>query len=499
MAQLKTTKISIFKNGSYFLLKEGEVKVKNNQFLMDIPEHALMGTFWINAGNDNRVKMISLRDDTVKKNATIESTSDMLKASIGKNVTLRYMHSKDLPVRELSGQLMSYNHATAAIKIKGGDGKITFATATNLIEVTSDITSEKFSADSVYRMMRVSLTKNNDTKINYMAMQTGMNWQPQYVLKLINDKDARLEMKALIENFSEEIKDADVNLVVGSPQMRYGLTMDPLTNNYLTNVYQPQYGNSNNYMYQNAAPSMAKSMVAEGDASVVGGGQEYSTEGEKNSDLYFYRTGNIDLPKNSKSIIYLASQQVDFQDVYDAVLYDHVNYCNTRNIYNDPNQKFEVYHSVKFKNSTPAPITTAPIFVVSQLEDPLAQDEISYTPVGSEASVKLSKAIDVELKNTEEEVSREDNAKRINKTVYTKVILKGTINAANFQDKKITLNLKKNVQGEVTASDGGKVTKTRSGYHGALNPNSEVKWDISLGANEKKVITYTYEVWLQVY
>ncbi|MBK8845981.1 MAG: hypothetical protein IPO27_05140 [Bacteroidetes bacterium] len=70
---------------------------------------------------------------------------------------------------------------------------------------------------------------------------------------------------------------------------------------------------------------------------------------------------------------------MDYQDIYDARLYDHVNYCNTRNIYNDPNQKFEVYHSVKFKNSTPAPITTAPIFVVSQLEDPLAQDEISYT------------------------------------------------------------------------------------------------------------------------
>ncbi|MBK8846102.1 MAG: hypothetical protein IPO27_05785 [Bacteroidetes bacterium] len=47
-------------------------------------------------------------------------------------------------------------------------------------------------------------------------------------MKLINDKEARLEMKALIENFSEEIKDADVNLVVGSPQMRYGLALDPL-------------------------------------------------------------------------------------------------------------------------------------------------------------------------------------------------------------------------------------------------------------------------------
>ncbi|MBK8846101.1 MAG: hypothetical protein IPO27_05780 [Bacteroidetes bacterium] len=78
------------------------------------------------------------------------------------------------------------------------------------------------------------------------------------------------------------------------------------TNNYLTNVYQPQYGNANNYMFQNAAPAMAaKGMVAEADASVVGGGEAYSTEGEKNSDLYFYRTGNIDLPKTQKALFIL--------------------------------------------------------------------------------------------------------------------------------------------------------------------------------------------------
>ncbi|MBK8846103.1 MAG: hypothetical protein IPO27_05790 [Bacteroidetes bacterium] len=99
--------------------------------------------------------MISLRDDTVKKSAIIESTSDMLKASIGKNVTLRYMHSKEMPIREISGQLMSFNQTTGAVKLKGGDNKINLLqTATNLIEVTSDIISEKFSADSVYRMMR---------------------------------------------------------------------------------------------------------------------------------------------------------------------------------------------------------------------------------------------------------------------------------------------------------------------------------------------------------
>ncbi len=60
-------------------------------------------------------------------------------------------------------------------------------------------------------------------------------------------------------------------------------------------------------------------------------------------------------------------------------------------------------------------------------------------------------------------------------------------------------NFKVALQGEVTASEGGKVTKVRSGYQGALNPMSEIKWDINLSANEKKTINYTYEVWLQVY
>ncbi|MBK8845982.1 MAG: hypothetical protein IPO27_05145 [Bacteroidetes bacterium] len=113
-------------------------------------------------------------------------------------------------------------------------------------------------------------------------------------------------MKALIENFSEEIKDADVNLVVGSPQMRYGLALDPLTNNYLTNVYQPQYGNANNYMFQNAAPAMAaKGMVAEADASVVGGGEAYSTEGEKTAISIFTAPEILTYQKTQKALFIL--------------------------------------------------------------------------------------------------------------------------------------------------------------------------------------------------
>lgn len=501
MAQLKTTKISVFKNGSYFLIKEGNMYLKDKTFRMDIPQTALMGTFWVNAGKDTKVKQITMREDTVKKNKGIETMMDMLSASIGKNITLRYLYGdKDKSIREVSGQLLSYNRLNSSIRLKAADGKTIFTTTSQMIEVVSDFNADSYTADSTYRMARVTVDKGLDrTDVSLMVMQTGILWQPSYIFKIMNDKDARLEMKATVENYSEEIENAEINLVVGSPQMHFGLTLDPITNNYLTNAYANNYGGAQNYQFQNmAAPAMMESDMATRGAVINTNQPTYSTEGEKTGDLYFYRAGNIDLPKNSKTIIPLASQNVQYKDVYECDLYDHVNFCNTRSIYNDPNQKFEAYHSVKFTNTTPAPLTTAPVFVVSDKEDPLAQDETKYTPIGGEMSIKLSKAIDVQIKNTEEELSREDNAKKIQKAVFTKVKLKGSIELANFQDKKITLNLSKSVQGTITESGNGKVTKVRD-YYNNQNPTSKAKWDIDLAPNEKKTITYEYEVFVQMY
>jgi hypothetical protein len=127
---------------------------------------------------------------------------------------------------------------------------------------------------------------------------------------------------------------------------------------------------------------------------------------------------------------------------------------------------------------------------------PLAQDQLKYTPVSSDVSIQLSRAPDVIIKNKEEEIKKTDETEKFGKETYSKVILKGSIIVENMQDKKIILSLNKTLTAEVTdVSDSGKIKKTGK-YYG-LNPSTEIKWEVPFSAKEKKTITYTYEVWIR--
>jgi hypothetical protein len=108
--------------------------------------------------------------------------------------------------------------------------------------------------------------------------------------------------------------------------------------------------------------------------------------------------------------------------------------------------------------------------------------------------VRLSKAIDIIMKNSEEEKTRDDNAKKIGKTNYSKVVLKGTVNVDNFQNKEVTVTVTKSINGTVLSNNAeGKVTKVNS--YNYVNPASNIKWEVKLGANDKKVLNYEYEVY----
>ena len=153
---------------------------------------------------------------------------------------------------------------------------------------------------------------------------------------------------------------------------------------------------------------------------------------------------------------------------------------------------------IKIPNNLPASDTLAgeKIFVMDENLQPLAQDQMKYTPVSSTVSVQLARASDVIVKNTEEEGEKSGDTKKYGRETYMKVTIKGSVIVENLQTKKITLSLTKDLTADVsTVSDSGTIKKTGK-YYG-LNPYSEVNWEVPLTAGEKKTITYSYDVWVR--
>jgi hypothetical protein len=499
MAQssLKATQINIFKNGTYFVVKEGNLPVRDHVTKMEIPAAPLLSTFWLNTTKDNKISDVMIVTDTLKKNKVIENYFDLLSSNKGKKIKFVYK-ATDKDLREVSGVLQDFVKSSGLIKIKQQDNKFLFVSYAGIVELSfEEAPVDMVVRDSVMRLAKVRLTGNAanvDLKLNYM--QTGIQWMPSYNIKIVNDKELQLEMKALVENYAEPIENADLTLTVGNPQFLYGTKADPLAFNYLTNLYDNSQPKTmavqfQAQMYNNAYVADERTAA---DANYVDY-TTFETEGEKTNDLYMYKLGKVTLPYESKSEFQIFSVNINYKDVYEVNLADVANYSYYSYISNDPEQRYDVFHSLLLTNSTNYPFTTAPVFVQNENLQPLAQDRIKYTPTGANVSVQLSKAGDVVVKNKEEESAKADNVKKLGKTYYNKVTIKGTVYLENLQDKKIQLNVNKSLTATVTqAGDNGKISK--SGKYNALNPYSTIAWEIPLGSKEKKTITYEYDVYV---
>ena len=499
---LTPTQINVFKNGTYYVVKEGNVDVKNYKADLLVPLQPLLGTYWISTAKEVKINKILFQTDTIKKMKPVSSLTDLMYANKNKKVKITYRFD-DKNIREVSGTLSDYNKDTYLAKIKTSDNKgITYLQTANILEFTiEDNPIEKISVDSLARLAKIEFNKASDNvKLKLIYMQSGIQWIPSYIIKVISDKELQLEMKALVENYSENIDNAELTLTVGNPQFFYGRQADPLSFNYLSEIFKTTSLTGkldNNIQYQsysnmNNISGFGGNELNEQPVSDYTG---FTIEGEKTNDLFMYKIGKVSMPMNSKSSFPVFAANFAYKDVYETTIIDVFDFAYNKYIGGDPEKRYDVFHSFKITNNGSNPFTTAPVFVLNENLQPLAQDQLKYTAVGADVSVQLSKAGDVIVKNTEEEIEKTDNVKKVGKTYYSKVKIKGNIHINNLQNKKIQLNVTKNLTADVnTASDNGKINKTGK-YYG-LNSYSDIDWELTLNANEKKTISYQYEVFV---
>ncbi|MBI5219894.1 MAG: hypothetical protein HY958_13285 [Bacteroidia bacterium] len=491
---LPIRKLTIFKNSTCMVSKEGPLKTKDGKLQLPVPAQALFGTYWLGASKENNIKSIVFENDTVKKQAKAKNFSQVLLGNIGKQITITNYKNDKIP-----GKIIDFTRESNLLKMKLDNGKYSFMEAKDISSLEfADDNNPTFRSDSIIRLANIRTEKSTDNiSLHEYYMQQGVNWIPSYFLRLVNDKEARLEMKATLENYAEDISEVETEVVVGAPQLYFGTRLDPMTFNYITpsvSTTTAYTGRWDNNAMRNDMSNMMQTQTTGGyvDSRTQGYfSMDYGTEGEKNNDLYYYNLGKITLPKNSKGNYPIFASTLGYKDKYEVSIPDKINYASY--LYCDNTEGlYDVFHSIEIKNSTNFPFTTAPVMVITDKSQFLAQDLLKYTPTGAATTIKLSKAIDIILKNSEEEVSRVENIKKIAKTTYSKVLLKGTVIIENHQQKGVTIEVTKNMNGTVTNSNNGVLKKQK--VYGSVNPSTEVKWEVTLGAGEKKTINYEYEV-----
>jgi len=484
---LKTARLGIFKNGTCFVKREGNVNVQEKSFYIKAPEKVLLGTYWVMVGKETSLHSVIVKTDTFKIQRAAKQLGDFLEANIGQDITL-YGNATNENLRKLSGKLLDYNKKTALITIATAAGKIVVTSSSTFTWFESSFNPKNtVSSDSIIPIAKVKLNRHvENVSASTISLETGVSWYPSYLFTVINEKEAKLEMKATIVNGETEYLNMPVDIIIGSPEKFFGEAIDPACIVYLgQSLLENRYDNNgllNNYVlignsgtsWQNENRAQSRSGISTGEENT-----EQLKEGLKNEDLYYYQLGVLDLEKDSRVIVPVMTNNVTYSEIYTADL-----------PVNSPSMKgdnsIQTYHSYVITNNTNAPLTAGSAFVLNKDGQPMSQTRLLYTPVKGISEIKLSKAVDVQVKNEEEIKNRERTTTiRIGSNYYEKITTAGKIIITNYKEKKIKIRVVKDLNGNFeTADNNGKNRKTEGG--------TDIFWEIEIEAGAKAVLNYRY-------
>ena len=509
-SSIKTKKVSVFKNGTAFFLKSGEVETKNKKALISEVGKAMFGTLWVFSKN-GKIMSIGNSSKNIMEKKDIKNTFDLLKANKNKKVKITFTNNKEVEAKifDIKGDLL-------VLKTSGGDWITSSSKEIKKVLFKGEKPSFKYNLKTDKSKIVLNFKKNGKKKVELSYLQKGIGWLPNYLIKILNDNTAEITLKAMLINDAEDIKNADVDFVVGVPNFKYSMVYSPLTskediNKFLSSLngnsgygYQHNYSNLNsNIMIQRQ--SMSNSIRSRGsyNASPTIDASFSGTEGGAYEDLFFYKVKNISLKKGERASYQLFTAKMPMEHIYELTLPANATssgYYVSK--YNRPvSDVNKVWHSLKLSNKTAYPWTTGTAMVVKKDKKeikPISQDMIKYTPVTGVSFVKITIATDIQVTDNDIETKRVRNHYKKNGYKYDLVTIRGEINIKNYKNKAVKLELKRSILGKLLKSDHkwSNYKKLKNIQYRSVNPSNEVSWKLNLKANEEKKIKYIYSVYL---
>lgn len=526
----KPVSLAVFKNGLGFVVRQGKINLVEDGWgtLHTVP-NATFGSLWLAPGDPGVIleEVIASQGD-VTKPKSVQSLAELLQANVGKPATVFindkvYYSGVILPTPEepetssppgTRDTRTGYNYLPPQVPselflMKVNDSVMAFrhsqvqfialgSTPVTKLEVKEKSKLLKFKAKGA----------TSAASITMGYLQKGMGWTPSYLVSLKDDKTAQVTMQAVLINDMEDLLDTDVFFVVGFPNFAVSDIPSPMTLQQTLAEFMASLqsgGSSSSYAYGRLDNLRTNRIMAQQanayDADDTG--LDYSTtvnelEGNSEEDLFLYNRQHVNLKKGERGTYNVFSSEVPYEHVYQWDVSNILQIDDDGNINRSaaPKAEDQVWHSLRLKNVSNVPWTTAPAMTISG-NKPIAQDVLNYTPKSASTLLKLTVATDVRVERQELETERVQNAKKRYGYDYDAVTVTGTLKVKNFKPTNIKLSIKKTVRGEViTAAELGKSEKLAVAIQ-AINPTSRITWDIPLKPGEEKTIQYTYKVFVR--
>jgi hypothetical protein len=334
-----------------------------------------------------------------------------------------------------------------------------------------------------------------------------LTWAPAYAVDIGDPEKLTFASKAIILNDTLNMPKSNLRLITGFPNLQFKEMLDPFSSNMTTDNWVNSLagpvafptagglggGGRGGLMSQNAYGAMEDKTVEWGGTNAGEAG------GEQIGDLFFYDLPNFELKKGIRTYQSLFKFDSSYEHIYTWDIADQVDPSGVyRAIPANQPQVEEVWHTVKFKNSSGKPLTTAVATIFSKGEL-IGQTTLDYSAVGSDCKVRINKALDVRADANEEEVERQRGAikDQYNNPKFDLVTVKGLLEVTNARKEEVQMTIVKNLTGEYLSGTGNpQQVKTTKGLR-QMNPSMKLTWKPKVKGNGEKLrLEYSYKLYV---
>jgi hypothetical protein len=529
----KVKTVAAFKNGLAFVLKAGETPLKGGWARMDQLPPAALGSLWVGTtSKSGPVTDVIAYKEKVSEGAEAVTMNEMLAANVGRRVILTRL-SGGAP-RNAEGTLLSApaerkpdedvlpapNPLPYASSWRPGveptraeivvlrttnmaTGKpVHLAIVKSLIQSLELLDEPILSTKVEKEFARTKMHVGGDparAEITVACLEKGIVWSPSYRINLAGDKQADIELEAVLANDMEDLNNADVSFVVGYPNFSFADVLSPMSlqQNVASFVQAlmsggtAQAGRFANVMSQSLAQNPVRCKSYPNPDAAYSASQ--SMPGEQGEDLYFYHKDGVTMKKGDRARFSIFKASAPYEHVSQWEIPDSMDLDNRGYRRNSPAKSEDhVWHVLRLENQSKQPWTTAPAFALNGAL-PVAQDTLNYTPPGGHNILKLTVATDVRPEQTQIETARKQVT--ISNRSYDEVTVAGKLQLTNWKDKEIAMLVRKSIVGELLESPEGKVAKVARKLT-SVNSNSEIEWEFKLAAGKDRELSYQYKVLL---
>jgi hypothetical protein len=485
---------TLFKNGTAVTIHQVRVPA-SGEVLVEEPPMAALGTLWVYGNEIANIKGVVMTSIANSFDYDIDARDMISALSFNKGKTLQLTYMDGTEKKEMTGVLDSISEQFAVMTVKKGVQQV--IRSSSILSFMGENLVFQAKGKQIAATPALRVVAEPGAMIYIMGLQSGLSWVPAYQVDLVGEGNLKITAKATIVNDLGDLDGIPTRLVTGVPNFSTLTTFDPLTYVYQMIQSGGQGGGggfAGGGVGGGSAAGLSFSREAGADAS-FGSFKPQTGEGFSGEDLFFQPLENVKLKRGERGYYVLFNTASDFRHVY--VLNLPNSQVDAQNRQPNP-EEATVWHKLEFKNSMKQPWTTGSAMIL-QNGKMLGMDELKYTSPGSEATLKISKALDISFDYMEEETARDRKALQLgwaNVYYYDLVTVKAAVELKNTKSLPVEMRVTKQVEGEVTESAGSYAVKKTTKQLNQVNPVSALEWRPVLAAGETKKFEFTYQVYV---